>query len=148
MFQTRTLKQGKASKTDVFFRDMDSLKLDVTIWYAEGWHLVATQAKSVVGKPLAMPANREKTVLPNCLTSGCWRSVAITQNRAQWGRFAQNLAALLTSKLSWLSVVVYQAEVKQQKVRNKPEMEAIFNSKFHYRSVTSWQLQHKLQGIC
>lgn len=49
MFQTRTLKQGRASKTDVFFRDMDSLKLDVTIWYAEGWHLVATQAKSVVG---------------------------------------------------------------------------------------------------
>lgn len=64
MFQTRTLKQGKASKTDVFFRDMDSLKLDVTIWYAEGWHLVATQAKSVVGKPLAMPATREK----NCFT--------------------------------------------------------------------------------
>lgn len=83
MFQTRTLKQGKASKTDVFFRDMDSLKLDVTIWYAEGWHLVATQAKSVVGKLLAMPATREKTVLPNCLTSGCWRSVTITQNRAQ-----------------------------------------------------------------
>lgn len=62
MFQTRTLKQGRTSKTDVFFRDMDSLKLDVTIWYTEGWHLVATEAKSVVGKPLAMPATREKTV--------------------------------------------------------------------------------------
>lgn len=84
----------------------------------------------------AMPATREKTFFPNCLTSGCWRSLAITQNRAQRGRFTENLAALLTSKLSWLSVVS-QAEVKQQKVRNKPEIETIFNLKFHYHSVSS-----------